>query len=103
MNRYWSRRFRSCLHEVKGLTPMTPLCLLPGRGLVCHGFRTLGLLILTWVLMALSVVEVRAGAALERLSVAPSEIALIGGRARQQVAVTGHFADGSVRDLTGEA
>jgi hypothetical protein len=39
----------------------------------------------------------------ERIAVEPAEIVLIGAEARQQVAVTGVFADGSVRDLTGEA
>ncbi|MEO6808344.1 MAG: DUF1549 domain-containing protein, partial [Isosphaeraceae bacterium] len=38
-----------------------------------------------------------------RISVEPGEISLNGAEARQQVAVTGHFADSSVRDLTGEA
>jgi hypothetical protein len=38
-----------------------------------------------------------------RVSVEPGEIHLTGAAARQQVAVTGHWADGSIRDLTAEA
>ena len=38
-----------------------------------------------------------------RISVEPSPIHLSGGRSRQQVAVTGHFADGTTRDLTSSA
>jgi hypothetical protein len=38
-----------------------------------------------------------------RISVEPATVRLVGAEARQQVAVTGHFADGSVRDLTAEA
>ena len=38
-----------------------------------------------------------------RISVEPAAIRLDGAGARQQVAITGQFADGSVRDLTGEA
>jgi hypothetical protein len=38
-----------------------------------------------------------------RISATPTTIELVGSQARQQVAVTGHFADGSVRDLTSEA
>src|SRR4051794_27412109 len=45
----------------------------------------------------------RASSLPERLSVEPGEVRLDGNEARQQVAVTGHFADGSVRDLTAEA
>ncbi len=39
----------------------------------------------------------------ERLSLEPSTVALRGGSDRQQIAVTGHSADGGVRDLTAEA
>jgi hypothetical protein len=38
-----------------------------------------------------------------RLSVEPARIELTGRRARQQLAVTAHYADGSTRDLTGSA
>ena len=43
------------------------------------------------------------GAGPARISLAPATIELVGGRARQQVAVTGHYDDGSVRDLTYES
>ena len=55
------------------------------------------------LLVASGTTAARASAVPERLSVEPGEIRLDGGDARQQVAVTGHFADGSVRDLTAEA
>ena len=52
-----------------------------------------------WLLLA-GAVEAGAGVAPERIGVEPASIELIanGGRARQQVAVTGYYADGSVRD-----
>jgi hypothetical protein len=40
------------------------------------------------------------GAALARIEVFPPAIKLVGPRSRTQVVVTGHYADGSVRDLT---
>src|ERR687890_452650 len=55
------------------------------------------------LLIASATTAARASAVPERLTVEPGEIRLDGGDARQQVAVTGHFADGSVRDLTAEA
>ena len=55
------------------------------------------------LLVASGTTAARASALPERLSVEPAEIRLDGGGSRQQVAVTGHFADGSVRDLTAEA
>ena len=55
------------------------------------------------LLVASATTAARASVVPERLSVEPAEIRLDGGDARQQVAVTGHFADGSVRDLTAEA
>jgi Protein of unknown function (DUF1549)/Protein of unknown function (DUF1553) len=39
----------------------------------------------------------------ERLLIEPPLVRLDGAQARQQIAVTGHFADGSVRDLTADA
>ncbi len=42
-------------------------------------------------------------ASMSRISVEPSAIRLDVARSRQQVAVTAHFADGSLRDLTAEA
>src|SRR3954469_4512636 len=55
------------------------------------------------LVVASATTAARASVVPERLSVEPGEIGLDGGDARQQVAVTGHFADGSVRDLTAEA
>src|SRR5688572_26603366 len=55
------------------------------------------------LLIASGTTTARASSVPERLSVEPGEIRLDGGDARQQGAVTGHFADGSVRDLPAEA
>ena len=58
----------------------------------------------TVLLLTAGAVEVRAGAATatvpERISVVPAEIALTGGRARQQVSVTAHYADKTRADVT---
>src|SRR5262245_5772330 len=40
---------------------------------------------------------------LVRLTLEPAEVVLTGAGARQQLLVTGHYADGSVRDLTAAA
>lgn len=42
------------------------------------------------------------GAALARIEVFPAAVKLVGPRSRAQVVVTGHYADGNVRDLTRE-
>src|SRR5437879_5367560 len=67
--------------------------------------RSPGLAALSLILVLAILSPLPAGAASPpiRITVEPAEIALEGTRARQQVAVTGHFGDGSVRDLSGEA
>ena len=57
------------------------------------------------LLLGLGPVPARADAdaGLVRIAVEPSEIVLDGAGARCQIAVTGHFGDGSVRDLTRES
>jgi hypothetical protein len=55
------------------------------------------------VLVVLGPLPTQGAPAPKRLLVEPAEIALEGTGARQQIAVTGQFTDGSVRDLTGEA
>src|SRR5438128_2648933 len=85
---------------------MIPPCLLPEkRGRTPDQVRTGWMWVLAWVLLGAGAVEGRAGAtpAPERISVEPSTLALDGRRARQQVAVTGHYADGAVHDLTATA
>src|SRR5262249_32852167 len=52
------------------------------------------------LILAVTVQPARADSVPDRLSIEPGSIKLEGAQARQQVAVTGHFADGSVRDLT---
>jgi hypothetical protein len=98
---------------MKGLLPMTPTCLLPQHGPSRDQARAgratnwVG----TLVLVAAATIIGPGGAASatasavppERISVEPATIALSGAGARQQVAVTGHYADGSVRDLTGDS
>jgi hypothetical protein len=54
-------------------------------------------------LAVLAPLTTRGAPAPDRLLIEPAEIALEGKGARQQLAVTGQFTDGSVRDLTGEA
>jgi len=56
-----------------------------------------------WLVLALWPPMARAEPAFQGISVNPPEIRLEGAQGRQQVAVTGHFADGSERDLTAEA
>ncbi len=86
---------------------MIPPFFLPMRGLILDRARLGRALILTGLLLAPGAVVSRARAAsptaLVRISVAPTTIELVGVRARQQVAVTGYYADGSVRDLTYES
>ncbi|MBX6315840.1 MAG: DUF1549 domain-containing protein, partial [Isosphaeraceae bacterium] len=55
------------------------------------------------VLVALAPIVSRAAEGPERISVEPSEVRLLGAEARQQLAVTGLDADGSIRDLTADA
>jgi hypothetical protein len=89
---------------------MIPPCY-PERGTI-RGWSQLGpARVLGWVVMAAVMGGARADAGQgpsaahpetpERIEVEPASIVLDGGRARQQVAVTGYYADGSVRDLTG--
>lgn len=44
-----------------------------------------------------------AGAVLKNISVAPASVTLVGARAQQGLVVTGHYSDGSLRDLTDKA
>src|SRR5262245_38499311 len=61
----------------------------------------LWLLVGTWLLtLTLSAQESSHHKVLIRLEITPSSIQLDGADARQQVVVTGHYADGSTRDLT---
>jgi hypothetical protein len=70
------------------------------RLLILHRLR-FALLFLGEILFAASTAAQTTGsAALVRLSVEPAEAPLVGSGARQQLLVTGHYADGSVRDLT---
>jgi hypothetical protein len=57
------------------------------------------------LLLGCALVPARAGAdtPLVRLTLEPAEVVLTGAGARQQLLVTGHYADGSVRDLTRSA
>jgi hypothetical protein len=60
------------------------------------------------ILAVSSVIEVQgAGSRVpgqpDRITVEPAEVRLVGARSRQQVAVTAHFADGSVSDVTRES
>jgi hypothetical protein len=66
------------------------------------GDRLRHLLVFAWVIVASGAVSPAGAdpAAPVRISVIPAAIELDGSQARQQVAVTGHYADGSVRDLT---
>ncbi len=86
---------------------MIPPWFLPKSGLAISWARLGLVLIPTWVLSTAVAGESRTGAAPAptpaRISLAPTTIELVGGRARQQVAVTGHYDDGSVRDLTYES
>jgi hypothetical protein len=79
---------------------MIPLWVLPRSR---HDGVRLGcvlILAFSW-LAAGAASQARADAAAPiRISVVPASIELAGSRARQQVAVTGQYADGSVRDLT---
>src|SRR5688572_22198955 len=59
--------------------------------------------VLAWSLLAPGAMTTLADSGPDRIGVEPAAIRLGGAAARQQVAVTGHYADGSVRDLTAEA
>jgi hypothetical protein len=88
---------------------MTPPCLASERGWTADRAREARGLVLIWVLLASGAIgaapapapEPASPPAPERISVEPSAIDLTGRRGRQQVAVSGYYADGSVRDLTG--
>src|SRR3954470_12425975 len=79
--------------------PMIPPCLFSDRSQRTDRPWIGRTLILTGLLLMAGAVE----AAPERIGVEPATIEPAGGRSRQQVAVTGYYADGSVRDLTDEA
>ncbi len=59
--------------------------------------------LITWLLFASIPKVTLAEAAVARIEVVPADLILNGARGRQQVAVTGIDADGSVRDLTAAA
>ena len=82
---------------------MIPPWFLPKSRLILPWARIGLVLIPTWLLSTAVAGESRTGTTPARISLAPTTIALVGGRARQQVAVTGHYDDGSVRDLTYES
>jgi hypothetical protein len=76
------------MHQRLKTTSSVPLCL-------CVRFL-LALLAFTSVVINASAEDV----ALSRLDVFPAKVTLAGPRSRSQLVVTGHYSDGTVRDLT---
>src|SRR5438105_6720136 len=83
----------------RGPASMTPPILSAAR-MLPSARRVFGLV---GALLAMAASAARAESRPERITVEPAEIRLEGAADRQQVAITGHFADGSVRDLTDQA
>jgi hypothetical protein len=79
------------------ITPRQPLPTHPER----FGIASIARLVLVIGLVPASTAS--AAPVLDRIEATPAEVALTGARARQQLAVSGFAADGSVRDFTARA
>jgi hypothetical protein len=81
---------------------MIPERLLPNCAVILDRART-ALASIVSLLLLTTTASAGPSAAPDRIGVEPASIELTGKGARQQVAVTGFYADGSIRDLTAQA